>query len=58
MDGQALEFEVSHQHAHAPGTLHDPPVAFDLKLLGDEKAELVNKAQGDGPAMVVTRKVY
>src|ERR1700688_4247939 len=32
LDGQTLKFDVSHRRAPPPRTLHDPPVAFDLKL--------------------------
>lgn len=55
VDGQTLRFEVSHR-AHA-GTLHDPPMAFLLKLTGPDKAELVNEKEG-GPAVIVTRSDY
>jgi hypothetical protein len=58
VERQTLEFEVSHRRAHPPRTLQDPPVAFELKLVGADKAELVNKAEGNGPAVVLTRKDY
>jgi hypothetical protein len=55
LEGQTLKFDVSHRRAHPPRTLHDPPVAFDLKLTGPDKAELVNEMEGGGPALVLTR---
>ena len=58
VERQTLEFEVSHRHAHPPGTLQDPPVAFELKLIAVDKAELMLKAEGNGPAMILTRKNY
>lgn len=56
LDGQSLVFEVSHRRAHPPGTLSDPPAHFRLKLLDQDKAELVNESESSGPAMVLTRE--
>jgi hypothetical protein len=58
LEEQTLKFEVSHRHAHPPRTLHDPPMAFQLKLIGPDKAELVNESEGDGPRVVLTRSDY
>ena len=58
LEGETLKFEVSHRHAHPPRTLHDPPVSFHLKVTGDDKAELVNVTEGDGPLVVLTRSQY
>jgi len=58
LEGQTLKFDISHRRAHPPRTLHDPPVAFDLKLIGPDKAELVNETEGGGPAVVLTRSEY
>ena len=58
LEGQTLKFEVSHRHAHPPRTLHDPPVAFVLKLIGPDKAQLVNETEGGGPAVVFARSEY
>ncbi len=58
LEGRTLKFEVSHRHAHPPRTLHDPPVAFHLKLTAPDKAELVNESEGDGPAVALTRSDY
>jgi hypothetical protein len=55
VDGQSLVFEVSHRRAHPPRTLSDPPVRFRLKLLDQDKAELVNESESSGPAVVLTR---
>ena len=54
-EGETLKFDVSHRRAHPPRTFHDPPVAFDLKLTGPDKAQLVNEIEGGGPRLVLTR---
>jgi hypothetical protein len=56
LEGQSLVFEVSHRHAHPPGTLSDPPVHFRLKLLDQDKAELVNESESSSPGIVLTRE--
>ncbi len=56
LDGQTLQFEVSHRRAHPPGSLKDPPVPFRLKLTGPGRAELVN--EHEGPPIVLTRSDY
>jgi hypothetical protein len=56
VDGQSLVFEVSHRRAHPPKTLSDPPVHFRLKLLDQDKAELVNETESSGPVVVLTRE--
>ena len=40
IDGNTLNFEVSHRRAHPPRTLSDPPVSFHLKLSGPNRGEL------------------
>jgi hypothetical protein len=57
LEGQTLKFEVSHRRAHPPRTLHDPPMAFRLKMIGLDKAELVNETES-GPVAVLTRNDY
>lgn len=57
-DGQTLRFAVSHRRAHPPGTQNDPPVPFRLKLIGPDRAELVNEHESVGPQMVLTRSDY
>ena len=42
-DGKQLDFRVSHRRAHPPGTAHDPPVSFRLKLTGPDEAVLVRE---------------
>ena len=56
LEGQSLVFEVSHRRAHPPGTLLDPPVHFRLKLLDQDKAELVNESESSGSSVVLTRE--
>jgi len=57
-EGQTLDFQVSHKRAHPPGSLHDSPVSFRLKLTGPGRAELVNMNENDGPPLVMTRSDY
>jgi hypothetical protein len=51
-DGSILTFEVSHRHAHPPGTSNDPPVKFRLQLTGPDKAKLLTGEGGEGLEMV------
>ena len=44
-DGETLTFQVSHRGAHPPRTLNDPPFTFRLKLIGPNKAGLVNVSE-------------
>jgi hypothetical protein len=55
LDGESLVFEVSHRRAHPPKTLSDPPVHFRLKLIDQDKAELVNESENSGSGVVLTR---
>jgi hypothetical protein len=58
-DGKTLTFQVSHRRAHPPRTLNDPPVNFHMKLIGPDKAELVNESEGgSGSQGVLTRSEY
>ncbi len=41
-DGTTFTFEVSHRRAHPPQTLQDGPITFRMKLVGSNKAQLVN----------------
>ena len=41
IDGNILDFSVSHRHAHPPRTLSDPPVHFRLKVTAPNRAELI-----------------
>jgi hypothetical protein len=56
LEGQSLVFEVSHRRAHPPRTLSDPPVHFRLKLIDQNKAELVNEGESSGTGVVLTRE--
>ena len=58
IEGDTLQFRVSHNGAHPPRTLHDPPVSFRLVLTGPDKATLMNDAESSGPPMVMTRSSY
>lgn len=58
LEGPTLTFDVSHRHAHPPGSLNDPPVPFRLKLIGPGRAELANEHESDGPPVVMTRSEY
>jgi hypothetical protein len=55
LEGQSLVFEVSHRRAHPPRTLSDPPVHFRLKLIDQDKAELVNEGESSGTSVVLIR---
>lgn len=61
-DGKTLHFMVSHQPAHPPCTLNDPPVHFHLTLLGPNKTGLVNETEAGsterGPGLVMVRSDY
>lgn len=60
-DGKVLAFQVSHRHAHPPGTLPDPPVTFRLKLTGVNTGELtMGEVDPDKPrpGMTLTRADY
>lgn len=59
-DGKTFTFQVSHRRAHPPGSLHDVPVSFELKLNGPDKAELVNEDENDpnGPRYILVRSAY
>ena len=55
LDGNTLNFEVSHRLAHPPRTLSDPPVTFHLKLAGPSRAELTREKDGEKFEMVKDR---
>jgi hypothetical protein len=57
LDGQTLNFQVSHRRAHPPRTLHDPPLSFHLKLTGPDQAAIVNQNDG-APVLVMKRSDY
>jgi hypothetical protein len=57
LDGRTLQFQVSHRHAHAPGSLYDAPMKFHLKLLGQDRAELENESES-APVVVMKRSDY
>jgi hypothetical protein len=60
-DGQTLTFEVSHRRAHPPRTLNDPPVTFELRLNGADKAQLIfehRKADPNAPVYILVRSAY
>jgi hypothetical protein len=56
IDGNTATFEVSHRLAHPPRTLSDPPVHFQLKLTGPDRAELIRS--GDSKAVEMRRDKY
>ena len=56
-DGDTLKFQVSHRRAHPPGSLHDAPKEFYLKLTGPDHAELANES-GGAPGLAMTRSDY
>jgi hypothetical protein len=56
LDGESLVFEVSHRRAHPPRTSSDPPVHFRLKLIDQDKAELVNESESSGSGVVLSRE--
>lgn len=58
LEGKTLSFQVSHRHAHAPGSLNDPPVHFHLSLMEPGKAVLANENEGSGPPLVLIRSDY
>ncbi len=60
-DGHTLTFDVSHRRAHPPRTLNDPPVVFELRLDGAERAQLINeneKMDPNAPEYFLTRTDY
>jgi hypothetical protein len=60
-DGHTLTFEVSHRRAHPPRTLNDPPVTFELRLIGDGQAQLVNdheQADPHAPMYMLVHSAY
>ena len=58
LEGNTLQFRVSHKGAHPPGSLHDAPVSFRLVLTGTDKATLMNDGESFGPPMTLTRTDY
>lgn len=55
IEGNTLEFKVSHRLAHPPGTLSDYPVTFRLKLVGRDRAELTRGDDSHGVEMIRDR---
>lgn len=55
-DGKTLSFQVSHRHAHPPGTLNDPPITFWLKPIDTDKAQFIRLS--DQNTMIITRSDY
>lgn len=55
--GDTLYFQVSHRRAHPPGSLHDPPVKFHLRLTRPDQAELQNENEG-APVVIMKRSDY
>lgn len=53
-DSESLHFQVSHRRAHPPRTLRDAPKQFRLRLIGPNRAELVNESEG-APMVVMIR---
>jgi len=59
-DGKVLTFQVSHRRAHPPESLQDEPAAFELKLAGNDKGDLVveNEHDPNAPQFVFVRSAY
>lgn len=57
-DGKTLTFQVSHRRAHPPQTLNDPPVGFQVKLLGANKAALMMNGGEPSPEFELVRSEY
>jgi hypothetical protein len=55
-DGKMLSFQVSHRHAHPPGTVNDPPITFWLKPIDTDKAQFIRLS--DQYTMIITRSDY
>lgn len=55
-DGKTLTFQISHRRAHPPRSLNDPPMPFHLRLVGPDRAELLNEKEG--PPLTLTRSEY
>jgi hypothetical protein len=55
-DGKTLSFQVSHRHAHPPGTVNDPPITFWLKPIDTDKAQFIRLS--DENTMIITRSDY
>jgi hypothetical protein len=55
--GQTLRFQVSHRRAHPPQTLQDAPKNFHLKLIGPDRAELMNESES-APVVQMKRTDY
>lgn len=49
LNGDSLDFQVSHRRAHPPRTLHDPPVSFHLKLTGKDRGILIRGNDENSP---------
>lgn len=56
-EGDTLHFLVSHRRAHPPGSLHDAPMKFHLKLTGPNQAQLMNESEG-APVVTMQRSDY
>jgi len=54
---QTLRFRVSHRRAHPPGSLHDVPKNFHLKLTGPDQAQLANDSERS-PGLNMKRADY
>jgi hypothetical protein len=57
LKGNAVDFQVSHRRAHPPGTLHDPPVNFVLKITGKDQGVLI-RGNDDKNSYPVLRETY
>lgn len=56
-DGQTLHFQLSRRLAHAPRTLHDPPMDFHLTIAGPDEGALGNDSE-PGPGLPMKRTDY
>jgi hypothetical protein len=59
-DGKTLRFQLSHRRAHPPGSLHDEPLNFQLKLDGPNTGRFVNESEQDPnrPRYVLVKSAY
>ena len=59
-DGKTLRFQLSHRRAHPPGSLHDEPLNFQLKLDGPNTGQFVNESEQDPnrPRYVLVKSAY
>lgn len=55
LNGNFLDFQVSHRRAHPPRTIHDPPVTFHLKLTGPDQGVFIRGQEENNPFLLLRR---